>query len=119
VTKRKKVGRPTKFKEEYCEMARKFCLLGATDKELADLFEVSEDTITEWKKVYPEFSLSIKKGKDIADSNVADRLYQRAMGYEHPEVELKVVSVGDGMGSEVVEIPITKIYPPDPTSAIF
>jgi hypothetical protein len=31
-------GRPTKYKEEYNEQAYKLCLLGATDKELADFF---------------------------------------------------------------------------------
>jgi hypothetical protein len=112
-------GRPSKYKTEYAEQAYKLCLLGATDKEMADFFEVNEDTIHEWKKTYPEFSESIKRGKGIADANVADRLYQRASGYEHDDVELKVVSLGQGMGSEVQEIPIRKYYPPDTTAAIF
>lgn len=106
-------GRPTLYKSEYAEQARKYCLLGATDKELATLFEVHLDTISEWKKVHEEFSESIKKGKDQADANVADRLYQRAMGYEHDEVDIKVVA------GEIVKTPIRKIYAPDPTAAIF
>lgn len=105
--------RPTKYKPEYAEQARKLCLLGSTDKELADFFEVSEDSIHEWKKVHAEFSESIKRGKEQADADVADRLYQRAMGFEHPEVDLRVVA------GEIVQTPITKIYAPDPTAAIF
>ena len=107
------MARPSKYKAEYAEQARKLCLLGATDKELADFFEVAEDTIHEWKKAHAEFSESIKKGKMQADSDVADRLYQRAMGYEHPEIDLRVVGV------EIVETPITKVYAPDTTAAIF
>ncbi len=48
-----------------------------------------------------------------ADSDVADRLYQRAMGYEHAEVDIRVVN------QEIIKTPITKIYAPDPTAAIF
>lgn len=107
------LGRPSLFKPEYCEQARKLCLLGSTDIEMAGFFEVSEDTIHEWKKVHSNFSESIKKGKAQADANVADRLYQRAMGYEHPEVDIRVVN------QEIVKTPITKIYAPDPAAAIF
>jgi len=113
VAAKKAPGRPTLYKEEYAEQARKYCLLGATDRELAELFEVNEDTIHEWKKVHPAFSESVKKGKAQADANVADRLYQRALGYEHPEIDIRVVN------QTIVETPITKIYPPDPTAAIF
>lgn len=108
-----KGGRPTKFKDEYCEQAEKLCKLGAKDSELADFFDVEESTINNWKKDYPEFLESIKAGKDLADANVADRLYQRAMGFEHDSEEIKVA---DG---EVIRVPIRKIYPPDSTAAIF
>ncbi|UEP32323.1 terminase [Burkholderia sp. B21-007] len=107
------MGRPSKYKPEYADQARKLCLLGATDKELADFFEVVEDTINEWKRTHPEFSVSIKKGKDQADAEVADRLYQRALGFEHPEVDIRVVA------GDIVQTPVTKIYAPDPTAAIF
>lgn len=108
-----KVGRPSKYKEEFNEQARKLCLMGAVDAELADFFEVAIDTISEWKNVHPEFSASIKQGKMQADSNVADRLYQRAMGYEHPEVHIS------NYQGEITKTPITKIYAPDPAAAIF
>lgn len=106
-------GRPTKYQESYNIQAFKLCLLGATDKEIADFFEVNEDTVHEWKKVYPNFSESIKAGKDEADANVGHSLYQRALGYSHPEVDIRVI------GSEIVQTDIVKHYPPDPTSMIF
>lgn len=106
-------GRPSSYKAEFAEQARKLCLLGATDKELAGFFETSEQTVNAWKTAHPDFLESIKKGKDQADANVADRLYQRALGFEHPEVDIRVVS------GQIVQTPITKIYAPDPTAAIF
>ena len=107
------MARPTLYKEEYAEQARKLCLLGSTDAELADFFEVTEPTINAWKNAHPEFIESVKRGKAQADADVADRLYQRAMGFQHPEVDIRVID------HAIVQTPITKIYAPDPTAAIF
>jgi hypothetical protein len=112
-------GRPTKYKDEYVEQAYKLCLLGATDKELADFFEVNEDTINEWKKVHLEFSESLKNGKALADANVADRLYQRAMGFEHDSEEIKVMFDKETNEQYIERVPIRKIYAPDSVAAIF
>jgi hypothetical protein len=112
-------GRPTEYKEEYCIQVEKLCKLGATDKEIADFFEVTEQTINNWKTDFPEFFESIKRGKTLADANVADRLYQRAIGFEHDSEEIKIVSDGQGMGSSIERVPVRKIYPPDTAAAIF
>ena len=112
-----KVGRPTDFKEEYIEQVYKLSLLGLTDKEMAGIFNTSEQTFNAWKHAHPEFLESLKKGKDLADAKVASRLFERAMGYEHDSEEIKVLS--SETGSYVERVPVRKIYPPDPTSAIF
>lgn len=107
------VGRPTKYKEEYDKLAYDYCLLGATDAQLAEFFDVHEATINKWKIDYPSFYESIKRGKAIADTRVAQALFHRATGYQHPEVDIKVI---DGT---VVQTELTKHYPPDATSMIF
>lgn len=104
-------GRPTKYKPEYDNLAYGFCLLGATDAFLADRFDVNQDTIHEWKKVYPSFSESIAKGRDIADVEVVKALYHRAKGYSHPEVDVKVIQ------NQIVMTDLVKHYPPDTTAA--
>ena len=106
-------GRPTKYKEEYGELVYKLCLLGATDSDMADIIGVTEQTFNNWKTDHPEFFESIKRGKEIADANVASRLYERAMGYAHPEDK-----IFNNQGKEMV-VPTIKHYPPDPTAAIF
>ncbi len=106
-------GRPTRYKAEYTEQAFKLCLLGATDANLADFFEVSEKTINTWKDAHPDFLQSLKAGKDEADANVGERLYQRAMGYEHPEDKIFMHE-----GKPVI-VPTVKHYPPDTTACIF
>lgn len=115
----KHTGRPSKFKEEYADQVFKLCLLGATDKDLASFFEISESTLNLWKLEHVNFSESIKRGKHEADANVANRLYQRALGFEHDSEEIKVVPIGNNQGSEIERVQIRKVYPPDPTAAIF
>lgn len=73
-------GRPTKFRPEFVEQARKLCLLGLTDNELADFFGVDEATIHRWKHTHKDFCESISTGKMLADSEVADSLYRSAVG---------------------------------------
>lgn len=87
-------GRDTKYKTEYADQARKLCLLGCTDAELADFFGVCERTINNWKDRYPAFMQSISAGKVVADAEVADSLYRRATG-ESIVVE-KAIKKDDG-----------------------
>ena len=103
----------TKYDENYNEQAYKLCLLGATDKDLADFFNVCEATINNWKLEHPTFLESLKMGKQTADANVAMSLYKRATGYDAPDVDIKVIE------NQIVETPLIKHYPPDPTSMIF
>ena len=106
-------GRPTKYREEYAELAYKFCLLGATDKDLAEFFEVEEKTVNNWKEDYPEFLQSLKRGKTLADARMAESLYHRGRGYSHPEDKIFQY---EGMP---VIVPTTKHYPPDTAAGIF
>lgn len=87
MTEQKKTsGRPSKYKKIYDEQARKLCLLGAVDTELADFFEVHESTIHLWKLEHESFLEAIRLGKTTADANVANSLYNSAMGL-HETVE--------------------------------
>lgn len=58
---KKKRGRKSEYRIEFSDQALKLCLLGATDKELAEFFSVSEQTLNKWKKDYPEFLESLKR----------------------------------------------------------
>jgi hypothetical protein len=110
---RQKGGRPSSYKPEYAEQAKKLCRLGATDKELADFFETSEQTLNTWKKAHPEFLESLKAGKLMADAEVANKLFYRALGYKHDAVKIMQV------GGEIKNVPYIEHYPPDTTACIF
>jgi hypothetical protein len=108
------MGRPSKYQPAFAEQALKLCRLGATDKELADFFQVEEQTINNWKQAHPEFLESLKQGKGLADAEVADKLFKRATGYEHKAVKITASPDGREHLTEYVER-----YPPDTTAAIF
>lgn len=101
-------GAPTKYQEAYNEQARKLCLMGYTDVDLAGFFNVTEKTINNWKIDYPLFFQSLKDGKEIADAEVTASLYERAKGYSHTETK-----VFNNQG-EIVTHDVTRKYPPDP-----
>lgn len=113
MTTPKKTGRPSSYRPEYVEQAAKLCLLGATDKQMADFFEVSEVTFNAWKKEHPDFLKSLKENKEIADAQVASSLFNRALGYSHNEDDIRAVN------GEIVITPTIKHYPPDTTACIF
>lgn len=107
------MARPTKYKDEYSAQAAKLCLLGATDAQLADFFEVAVSTISLWKVQHLAFSEALKMPKAQADQRVEQSLYRRAMGFECDETDIRVV---DGA---IVQTLMRRIYPPDTTAAIF
>lgn len=74
------MARPSKYKPEYNEQARKLALLGLTDAEIASHFDVSEQTLNTWKKDKEGFLESLNDGKCVADGIVADSLYEQAKG---------------------------------------
>lgn len=107
------MARPSSYKDEYAEQARKLCRLGLIDKEIAEFFGVSEQTINAWKLKSEEFLEALKDGKTFADAQVADKLFHRATGYSHPDVDIRVI---DG---QIVQTPLVKHYAPDTTACIF
>lgn len=107
------MGRPTKFKPEFVEQARKLAALGATDREAAEFFNVDEATLYRWKHTEPEFCEALKVGKETADARVEQSLYRRAVGYAQDDLHF---SAYEGV---VTATPYTKITPPDTTAAIF
>lgn len=75
-----KRGQPTKYTKELFPRIEKAIKLGATDKEVAFLIDVNEDTLHEWKKQHKEFSEFYRECKEITDSDMEQSLRKRAMG---------------------------------------
>ena len=107
------MGRHSDYKPEFDAEAAEMSANGATDQEMAEYFGVEVRSLYRWKNTQPSFRQSIKAGKEVSDERVERSLYERALGYERDEVDIRVV------GGEIVQTPIRKFYPPDTTAAIF
>jgi hypothetical protein len=106
-------GRPTLYRRDLCELARNYCLLGATIADLAGFFDVTTRTIDNWIAVHPEFAAAVREARAVADAKVARCLYERAVGYQHT-VERTVWHLGrERSVTEKVHLP------PDTRACIF
>ena len=108
-------GRPTKYRPEFAEQAKKLCKLGATDLDLAEFFDVTDRTIYRWSQAHHEFCQSLKAGKDEADDRVERSLYMKAVGFEREEVKIFMPAGA----LEPVYAPFTAYHAPDTTAALF
>lgn len=107
------VARPSKYDSSFCKVAETVCKLGGIDKDVADALDVDVATINRWKAQHEQFCESLKVGKAPADDRVEMALYHRAIGYSHPEDDIRVVN------GEIVITPTIKHYPPDTTACIY
>lgn len=109
-------GRPTDYDAATMpEQARKLCVLGATDEEIADFFEVDVRTIYRWKLKHDEFCQALKAGKDAADERVERSLYQKAIGYRQQAVKIFMPA----NATQPVFANYVEHMAPDTTAAIF
>ncbi|MEM8615319.1 MAG: hypothetical protein AAGF20_00135 [Pseudomonadota bacterium] len=106
-------GRPSKLKEVDLDQVEGLATRGWTDQEMADHFKVARSTWYKWKVDYPEFSDALKNWKQEADERVERSLYERALGYSHPEEKI----FNDG--GEALRVQTVRHYPPDTTAGIF
>lgn len=88
-------------------------MAGFTDVRICEFFEITRQTLDNYKKIHKKFFASLKKWKQIADQTVVRSLWERANGYEHPA---EVIFQYRG---EVVRAQTTKKYPPETLACIY
>jgi hypothetical protein len=100
-----------KWNTNLIRLVYQLCLLGHTDEEVAKVMEVSIHTINSWKRTHPEFLKAMNEGKEIADAQVANAFYKRAVGFWVDEIHVCMYR------GEVIQTTIPKYYPPDSWAA--
>jgi len=99
---------------------------GLTDIQIAHNLGISKDTFYKYKNEHPDFADSLKRNKEVADREVENALFKRAMGYEYKETTYELIEnmVVEPDGAIRVE-PGTRIktvvkqVAPDVTAQIF
>ena len=108
--KKKKIGRPSKFKEEFLEQAEEMAMLGLPDKDIALILGVKPLEITRWKVSHPAFDSAIVRGRAIGHKSMTKAMFDCGCGYEREE---DIVSVDKKTG-KIYRETVTKYYPPNP-----
>ena len=113
MTETRKRGRPPKYTPALAGKAAKLCEFGATDKDLAEFFDVDVRTIYRWQGTHEEFCQALKRGKAPADDRVERSLYHKAVGYTFDSEKVFQYQ------GEIVRAQTVEHVPPDTTAAIF
>ena len=93
---------------------------GLTDEQIAKNVGISKETFYQWKKKYPDFSDSLKRGKEVVDIQVENALLKRALGYSYKEVTKEAkLNPQTSQYELVVTKEVIKEVPPDTTAQIF
>jgi hypothetical protein len=101
-------------------------LLGLTEIQMAQVFDVDHETIRKWRNKYPLFEEALRKGKMQADGEVAHALYQAAVGYKHRKTVVLTnrVQEFDGDGKvikawlEPLLVDVEERFPPNVTACV-
>ena len=111
------------LKDENLAKVTKWAKDGLFDCQIAEKMGINKSTFYEWLKSYSEFSDAIKKGKEIADKEIVNVLYKRALGYSYKEIREEYAVNADGVdneGKSKKEITVTyKSEPPNTAALIY
>ena len=105
-------GRPSDYHPEYANEVTKLYLLGATNEQVCEIYEISKPTFYSWQKKYPNFKAAIRAGKLMADAEVANGLYQRAVGAVTEDWRETLDKDG-----QITNLKSTKQHPPETHAA--
>lgn len=78
-------SKPVKWSDDRCRQVYTLALLMLTEKEIAEVMDVSEETILHWKRTKPEFFQALERGRTLADAKMAKSLHRCGMGYYYKE----------------------------------
>lgn len=90
---------------------------GLTNEQIMKNLGIGRDSFYRYKDKYSEFSDALKKGKEVADIEVENALFKRAIGYKYKEV-IKEVKEIDGKKSTYIK-EVVKEMPGDVGAQIF
>ena len=106
------------LEEDSLTLLRAWARNGLTDEEIAKKIGISKQTFYDWQKKYPDFSDSVKKGKDIYDFEIEEELHKSAKGYWVEETISEKTTEDDGITRESTRT-VRRWVQPSITAQIF
>ena len=88
--------------EENLMLIEKWMRDGLTEEQICTNLGISVATLNVFKKKYPELAKALKKGREIAITEVENALFRRALGYDYEEIKTSIRMV-DGVETKFTE----------------
>lgn len=97
---------------------------GMTQEDVARRLGVAMSSFSDYKNKFPELSEALKKGQEVADIEVENALFRRAVGYRYDEVTREAAKELDEETGQYKTVMVetkrvTKEIQPDVTAQIF
>ena len=80
VTCSRRIGRPSSYRGEFCDRIIQLMAEGRSLDGCAALLGVHPDSLNEWRRVHPEFSVAVRAGRAAATAFWETRLLDVAQG---------------------------------------
>ena len=97
-------------RERFAEI-EKWARDGLTEKQIAKNLGISRNTLNDYKNRYPDFSDTLKRGKQVCVAEIENALVRRALGYEYEEIKTYIKD--DAQGTTTYTEKTIKHQPPD------
>jgi len=88
--------------QEKLILVQKWARDGLTEEQICKNLGVSTNALNVYKKKYDELRIALKKGKEVAITEIENALFKRALGYEYEEVKTSIKLV-DGKETKFTE----------------
>lgn len=98
-TSQKKRGIPCEYDSKvlpYLKEIQRYARCGVTEGQLAEYYHVGKTSWAKYKKDYPEFAETLCKAKSEYKTDLINRAYQVAMGYDYEEETTVTIKDEDG-----------------------
>lgn len=77
---------------------------GYRDEDVAKKLGVTRQTIAAWKGKYEDFAEALRKGKDVVDAEIENKLLDNARGYTYWEETQELVDERDAVTGRMVKV---------------
>jgi transposase len=77
-------------------LVQKWARDGLTEEQIAKNLGIGKNTMNNYKNEHEDFRAALKKGKEVAVTEVENALFKRALGYEYEEVKTYMKVESDG-----------------------
>jgi hypothetical protein len=74
----------SKYNPDFVRQAQRFAQVGLSQRDMASLWEVSEDAVTHWKSQHPEFAEALKKGQAGRNLSLLSAMFHAAVAKKMP-----------------------------------